>query len=147
MKWRKGNITLTFFAGMFFWWAIIVLYLSLRWEGPEVYLRGLFPALPLCLLLAWGIDGVGIKSWWLRGAAGYGLNWLAQIMWRNSTDAVSITKGIRLGTDGPFVIGAMAVSWVNLLGLVIILLLREHFVSKGNRLTTASKEEGQGRDR
>jgi hypothetical protein len=130
----KGHVVLGTFAGMFFWWASIVLYWGQRREGIEVYLLGLLPVLPLCLVLGWVIDRFGIiKSWRVRAAAGYGLNWLAQITWFYSTEEASFAKGIRLGTWGPFVLGAMAVSWVNLFILVIILLLRGYFTRKGNK--------------
>ncbi len=131
MDWYNRHAALATFAGMFIWWASVVLYFSQRWEGIGVYLIGLLPALPLCLLLGWGIGKVGIiKSWRGRAAAGYGLNWLAHTMWRYSTEAASIARGIRFGTDGPFVLGALAVTWINLVALLIILFGREHLHQK-----------------
>lgn len=128
MNWYDRHAALVTFAGMFFWWASLVLYVSQRWEGIGVYLRGLFPALPLCLLLGWGIDRVGIiKSWRWRAAAGYGLNWLAQTMWLYSTKAACVERGIRSWPEGPFMLGAFAVSWGNLVALVIILWRRGHW--------------------
>jgi hypothetical protein len=133
MNWYKRHTAFATFVGMFFWWAAIVLYFSQRWEGVGVYLVGLFPALPLCLVLGWGIDRVGIiKSWRGRAAIGYGLNWLAQMMWASSTHAECIARGIHFGTDGPFVLGAMAVTWVNLLLLMIIVFKLDSFKKKDN---------------
>lgn len=75
MNLMQRNTTLTVFLGMFFWWALIVLYYSLRWEGIIVYLIGLIPALGLCLITAWGIDRFRILgSWQKRATISWGYN-------------------------------------------------------------------------
>ncbi len=120
MNFFHRNTSVVTFTGMFFWWALIVLYLSMRWEGVTVYVIGLIPALVLCLITAWGTDQFRIvESWRKRAAIGWGLNIATHLIWLFGTKAAARSRGIEFGVDGPFIFGGMAV-WVNLFALLII---------------------------
>lgn len=109
------------FSGMFFWWAAIVLYLSNRWEGITVYLVGLVPALTICLLACWSTDRWRIiESWRKRATLGWAVVIVAHTVWLFATKAAAKTRSIEFGSDGPFMIGGIAV-WVNLVALLVLL--------------------------
>ena len=105
---------------MFSWWAFIVLYFSLRWEGIMVYLIGLGPALGVCLIAAWTVDRLRfVESWRKRVTIGWGLTIVMHLVWLFGTKAAARSRGIEFGSDGPFVFGGMAV-WVNVVVLLIV---------------------------
>lgn len=115
------NATLKTFSGMFFWWAAIVLYMSNQWEGITVYLVGLFPVLTVCLLICWCADRM-FESWRKRSTLGWGLVVLAYVGWIFATRTAAKTRGIEFGSDGPFMVGGIAV-WINLVALLVLLII------------------------
>jgi hypothetical protein len=131
-KFFESHAALATFSGMFFWWAVFVLYISNRWEGISVYLIGLLPALALCLLIGWSADRWRfIESWRKRTTLGWGLVLVAHTVWLYATKAAARTRNIEFGTDGPLVIGGIA-TWVNVVALLILLSRGKSNNSKDN---------------